>query len=145
MAFRNSVKATLLLEPEQPRSRSDEAGPVFAEPAPPPAAAPRSEEESPGALWHARGAALRDMANTLASMGTQSLIEKIAVLYDGIASDAGWRAPDAPSADALASTEEAPPAAPPRAEPHDDGRQEERVTFARRPLPAMRRFARRRG
>ena len=132
MAFRNSVKATLLFEEEQPRSRSDEAPPIFGPPAesaplarvaPPPAA-----EYAPlGATWHKRAEELCAMADTLPCKSSWSLISKIASLYDELARDAGW-----------SEKEEAVPA------PVADPPPPERASFPRRPLPLGRAFPRRR-
>ena len=146
MAFRNSVKATLLLEPEQPRSRSEEPAPIFKpQPAPPPSVAqrpsdnvaqrvwknvvPRKPEDGfLAATWHARAEELCAMADTLPSKNSWSLISKIAALYDEIARDAGWSedevlpAPDpgaaveAPEALAAEETEIAEPVAAEEAE-----------------------------
>jgi len=140
MAIRNSLKATLLLEAEQPRSRLpydfepaalvDEAAPPIerppaAEPVPAPAIAP---ETAAAALWRARAEELRDRADTLPSNTSRPLLRKIADLYDELADEA-----------AAAHPLEEPPAQE-KPEPRATGP----LVHPRRPLPGMRRFARRR-
>lgn len=150
MAFRNSVKATLLFEEEQPRSRSDDPPPIFAPPAesaplahvaPPPAA----DDASLGATWHKRAEELCAMADTLPCKSSWSLISKIAGLYDELARDAGWTEPEDLPPAALRPEDE-PDAAdePPAPAPLADPPPPERMSFPRRPLPLGRAFPRRR-
>jgi hypothetical protein len=169
MAFRNSVKATLFLEPEQPRSRAAEPGPLFdatttiTEPAPviqpapviesvPVAPRPVSREALLAATWHARAEALVALADTLPSKGSSLLISKIASLYEVLARDAGWcEETEAPAQMELRL--EAPPAAdesqgedePPAEEESPAAPSPEQYrAFPRRPLPSARAVPRRR-
>ena len=125
MALRNSVKATLLSELEQPRSRSDEPRPTVEEPAPAPSIAkrplestaqrplestaqrpsettaqqiapPAKNEACLAAAWHARAEELYATADTLPCKTSWSLLSKIASLYDELARDAGWTRRGAP-------------------------------------------------
>jgi hypothetical protein len=138
MAFRNSVKATLLLEDDQPRPRFDGPDPYFKAP-PPRLPLPSADDARAAAAWRARAAALRAMAETLPSKTTQPLISKIAALYDDIASEAVPAPPDASAADD--SLAEKIPAIAPPADPQPVAP----IAFARRPLPLGRSFPRRRG
>jgi hypothetical protein len=128
MALRNSVKATLLSELEQPRSRSDEPRPIVEEPAPAPSVAkrplestaqrplestaqrpsettaqqiapPAKSEACLAAAWHARAEELYATADTLPCKTSWSLLSKIASLYDELARDTGWTGPEAPAPD----------------------------------------------
>ena len=125
MAFRTAVKASLLLDEEEPRARLKEAGAIPDAP-PPPVAMPPLENPKPenpkpenpkprgsgdalrAAAWHQRAEALCAMAETLPSKSSWSLISKIAALYDEIARDAGWCEEEAEEA--------APPPEAPRLE-----------------------------
>ena len=112
MAFRNSVKATLLsLETEQQRSRSDEPSPLFemhppapvAPPAPaakrtPPAAVAENGEPS-ATSWRARGLKIRATTDTLPSEGTRPLMLRIAAIFDEFAREAELSEQDAPPSD----------------------------------------------
>jgi hypothetical protein len=163
MALRNSVKATLLSELEQPRSRSDEPRPTVEEPAPAPSVAkrplestaqqiapPAKNEACLAAAWHARAEELYATADTLPCKTSWSLLSKIASLYDELARDAGWTGPEAPAPDevrleAPQAEEELPAAEEPQAlAPPADPPPAERVALPRRPLPLGRRFPRRR-
>jgi hypothetical protein len=159
MAFRNSVKVTLLLEPEQPRLRYDEPAPLseaLAPTAKPAPLAPRAlenaaqraaDKESAAAAWHARAEEIIAMADMLPAMTTRPLMPKIADLYNALARDAGWTAPDALPPDD-SGLEEAPQAnaaeEPPAVAPPADPRPAERIALPRRPLPLGRRLPRRR-
>ena len=141
MAFRNAVKAALLLDPEQPRPRSDDASPIAETPAS--AAKPRAAGDAgPAAAWHRRAEQLCAMAEALPSKPSRALISKIAALYDELARDAGWREEAAAAPPAADSRREEPPqaedAAPARAAPPERG------AFPRRPLPSARAVPRRR-
>jgi hypothetical protein len=161
MAFRNSLKATLLLEEaEQPRSRLAEAGPNFeaapvAEPprAKPPRVAPpfAASDTVMAAAWHRRAEELCAMADTLPCQSSWSLISKIASLYDELAREAGWSdaegsASEAPRSADEARAEEEPLAAeePPAPTPPADPPPPARISFPRRPLPLGRPVPRRR-
>jgi hypothetical protein len=150
MALRNAVKASLLLELEQPRSRFDEADATLDAPAPvaPPApmttpapvakrpaekAKPASGEAFLAASWHERAEALCALAETLPSKGSWSLISKIAGLYDELARDDGWceeeeaaPPPEEPRLEEPETEAEPPAVAPPPAPPP--------IAFQRRPL-----------
>jgi hypothetical protein len=157
MAFRNSVKATLL-EMEQPRLRSTEHDAIFFEaPAPAPIIEPAPVITPPpvvvraslddalsAATWHARAEALRDLADTLPSKTTRPLIPKIAALYDQVACNAGWSEPDALAPDDL-GLEDEPPVVAPHADPVAVPRPAERSAFPRRRMlaPGRQGFARR--
>lgn len=156
MAFKNSLKATLLTEPEQPRSRSDEADPICD--APPvaeqrpfgnaatnapavakPAMKPRASADAfLAATWHARAEELCAMADTLPSKDSWSLISKIASLYDELARDAGWSEDEEGGPAAVEvpleklQTAEVPAA---DAAPEALAPPPERAAFRRRPLP----------
>jgi hypothetical protein len=116
MAFRNSVKVTMLsLENEKQHSYPAQPAFVFEPPAPEPETPPISndaapivvaepiaptlgqmpDETLPAAIWHARANDLRVMTETLPSDITRELIPKIVALYHGLARDEGWREEDA--------------------------------------------------
>jgi hypothetical protein len=145
MAFKNSVKATLL-ETEEPCSPADEPRPTVDVPAPiaerpvekpiaqrpvkePAASRPvdttakptrvakskSSEEAFVAATWHRRGAELCAMADTLPSQASSSLLAKIAGLYDELARDAGWTERETPVLEPLPLEEAAPAADEPPA------------------------------
>jgi hypothetical protein len=98
------------------------------------------------ATCHARAEELCALADTLPSKSSWSLISKIAGLYDELARDAGWAAPETPPPEAL-RLEEAPQIeGEPLLEeaPAADPRPEDRIAFERRPLPQGRRLPRRR-
>ena len=148
MAFRNAVKATLLLDQEEARPRSDEAGAIFETPAPlakrVPSVKPRAAGEAfLAATWHRRAAELCAMAETLPSKSSWTLISKIACLYDELARDAGWAEGEdaAPVPDELHLDE---PQAEGEPQPDEELpapvlprelRTSERAAFRRRPLP----------
>ncbi len=136
MAFRNSVKATLFLEGEQPRSRFDEPAPLFEVPAPPAPIAPQTAaDDAPSAAsLHARAAALRAIADTVPSQATRPLMPKIAAIYDEVAGETAPPEPEPP-------LPEEPSVIAPPAEPWPT----QRAAFPRRPLPQGRPVARRRG
>ncbi|HWE75972.1 MAG TPA: hypothetical protein VG328_22625 [Stellaceae bacterium] len=115
MAFRNSVKVTLLSPesenarpyPAQPafllkepslaeqiaRTPQEVAPPVSNDSAPTPAPATdidRVEEISAAAMWHERADELRAMTDTLPSAITRGLMPKIIALYDSFARAEGW-------------------------------------------------------
>lgn len=140
MAFRNSVKVTMLA-PDQDAPRSYptqsalffEAPPVVEAPPEPqpevaveptssdaPPSAEESEEASAAMLWHARADELRAMTDTLPSEITRGLMPKIIALYDGFARAEGW-------SDRMLEQPEPPaPAAPP---PTDELRYEDEPLY----------------
>ncbi|HEX4192265.1 MAG TPA: hypothetical protein VHY80_04170, partial [Stellaceae bacterium] len=171
MAFRNSVKVTMLSSesetarayPPQPAFDIEPAVSNDAAPAPvlvPPLAI-RTEiradirEASAAQMWHARADALRDMTDTLPSAITRGLMPKIIALYDGFARAEGW------SDKQRDPQEQAAPETPPREAPFEDEFPDEEfpdddaklslapaapawLSFARRPLPSPRHAGRRR-
>jgi hypothetical protein len=170
MAFRNSVKVTMLSS-ESETARAYPPQPAFdIEPAvsndaapvpvlvPPPATRTEiradTREASAAAMWHARADALRDMTDTLPSAITRGLMPKIIALYDGFARAEGWSdkqcdpqeeaAPETPREEPL--DEEFPP----EEFPDDDAKLSLApaapawLSFARRPLPSPRHAGRRR-
>jgi hypothetical protein len=129
MAFRNSVKVTmlssdqdaprsypaqsaLLFEPLAPDPEPEAIAPVSNDAAPSRVVAPAKEtrEISAAATWHARADELRAMTDTLPSAITRSLMPKIIALYDGFARAEGW-------SDTQLDRQEAAPATPLPAEP----------------------------
>jgi hypothetical protein len=145
MAFRNSVKVTLLsLENEPARPYQTQSAFRIEPPAPKPQAIlrPISNDTMPApateiapAAWHARAEELRAMTDMLPSEVTRSLMPKIAGIYDDLASDAGWTAPEAPPPDVPPEDEAVPETVPPLAAS---------IATPRRALPLGRRTARRR-